>query len=195
MLKSGSRSFARAEHCSLSFNNSCELSLESLANTDERDSIILREARFRNGDLITFFLEGDTKSPTPAPLIGASFSISSSSSFSSSGGGRKATGTAGGGPGGGTGGTRDSFSAIRASLSLISSCKADFARHSFIKLRRHFHELGLQITAHVTIVLNTAHDRAPLLGLVGQLHRQRNLLFRKSRLKRRTCIFDSPLGS
>ena len=104
---------------------------ESLAKTDERDSDNLREARFRNGDLITFFLEGDTKAPTPAPVSGASLSICVSSSFSSSGGGGKTSCTAGGGPDGAPGGIRASSSAIRTSSSLISFCKVALRSTAF----------------------------------------------------------------
>ena len=134
--------FARAEQCSLSFNNSCELSFESLANTDDRDSVNLREARLRNGDLITFFSEGETKSPTPAPVEGASFSISSSSSFVLRRRGK-----------GNRHRRRRSWRRDRKNSGFLlrNSClnfidlilQSCFALHSFLKQLRLLHELGL----------------------------------------------------
>ena len=65
---------------------------------------------------------------------------------------------------------------------ILQSC---FAFHGFIKQFRLLHELGLLITHTFRIVLNPAHNRAPFLGLVGQLHRKKNLLFRMSGFKGR----------
>ena len=51
------------------------------------------------------------------------------------------------------------------------------------------------IRAHISIVLNAAHNRAPFLGHVCQLHRKREPPLSQEWAQRRTYISDSLRGS
>ena len=128
------------------------------------------------GDLITFFLDGATKSPTrDSGTSEPSLSISSSTSSASAGGREKTNCTSGAGPCGGSRGTWASAAAIRASIYsidlILQSC---FALDGLLKQLRLLHELGFQIAPHISIVLNSHHHRASFLGLVAQLHCKRS---------------------
>ena len=183
-----SRSLVRAEHRPLKRTRSCALSLPALANTEDRVSVTLREARFMKGDVITFFRDGVMKLPTLDPGTSEpSLSISSSTSSDPAGGEGKAPAHRERDHAGDHG-----FHSRNTCLDFIDlNLQSCFARHGFLTHLGMLYKLDLQIAAAIPIVLNLPRNRAPFGGLVGQLYRKRCLLFMRSGLKKRTSTSGS----